>query len=441
LAAAAAPPPAVAPTPRLAKATDANLEAIFKRVLDKAPEPGEEGLIRKLPESFTDCRPALGGAYLVMKFPEMKRLGVFNIAQLKFERYIPIASSEILYAAGGALLVVFDPNQNVFELHDLNTFERIGAKASRIQGVLTDIEMGLHRSDKALISWADGRQELDSRHYGWLDMASMRAAALFPSRRGYSSPFRNDHYRDNVHMRLDSDLSRMVSWCTTHSPSGFIHATFDGDKVSANYEHSSYGSLSLIPDRARIVGSTGKLVDSKGGVRHDFGANNVMLFAVNGANLVVKIVADEATVIDAINLTELRKFKLPFKMEQLQWVKDKLTTDRMVFASAHLNRVAVLDNAGQQIAVFKLLDTPGAGASALPGAVKPGQRWTLKLNFAEGAKVRVEDAPAGVAYNAQTMSLAWQVPANEPPGNQLILLSVVEPGKEEVYHRVIVEVR
>jgi hypothetical protein len=53
----------------------------------------------------------------------------------------------------------------------------------------------------------------------------------------------------------------------------------------------------------------------------------------------------------------------------------------------------------------------------------------------------VEDAPAGVAYNAQTMSLAWQVPANEPPGNQLILLSVVEPGKEEVYHRVIVEVR
>lgn len=429
-----------APAPKPAAATSANLEAIFKRVLDKAPEPGEEGMLRKLPESFTDCRPALGGAYLIMKFPEMKRLGVFNIAQLKFDKFIPIASPEILYAAGGSLLVVFDPNQNVFELYDLNTFERIGAKVSRIQGVLTDIEMGLHRSDKALISWANGRQALDGRHYGWLDLASMRTVSFFTTAPGYASPFRNDHYRDNIHMRLDSDLSRMTMWCTSHSPSGFLHATFDGDKVNALYEHGSYDCLTLLRDRSRIVSSMGKLVDPKGGIRHDFGANNVMLFAVDGANLVVKISGQDAVVVDAINLTELRKFKVPVKLAPIPWAKDHLTLDRLVFASAHLNRVAVLDNANQQIAVFKLLESPGAGAGALPGAAKPGQLWTLKLNFAPGAKVRVEDAPAGVKFNPQTMSLAWQVPANAPQGSHLILLSVVEPEKEEVYHRVTVEI-
>jgi hypothetical protein len=55
--------------------------------------------------------------------------------------------------------------------------------------------------------------------------------------------------------------------------------------------------------------------------------------------------------------------------------------------------------------------------------------------------VTVEDAPAGVKYEASSATLSWQIPSSEPFGDVTILLSVLEPGKDEAYRRVVLRVQ
>ncbi|MFC1499286.1 trypsin-like peptidase domain-containing protein [Verrucomicrobiota bacterium] len=411
---------------------------IFETALKGAPDPGFEGLKKKMPETPTDCRPAYGGVYLIMKFPEMKKLGVFNIAHCKFEKYIPLPASNCIYAAGGTLLIVFDPNQKLFQVYDLVAFKRTATKMSRIQGYLTDINMGLFEPKKAFVSWADGATALDRRNYGLLEIPSMQITPFKTKER-----FRNTSYRDQIHVRVDERLTRFVSWCTSHSPSGFICGSISGLDVTQNYEHSSFGSLSLIPDKSRIISSRGKILDTKGGTRHDFKESGSVLFAVTGANLLLKVTGDKVSIIDAINLAERGTLTLPFKMKSSTWNKDDFTTDRLVFASAHLNRAVFIDNATQQIVVHKLsssaVDTKIL-AEELQG-VKAGTSWTRKLDYPAGTKILVEDAPSGVKLDSKSMTLYWKIPSVTEAGSHMILLSVTEPGKEEVYKRVSVTIR
>ena len=422
--------------------TSAAPSKIFEKALKNAPTPPAEGLKKKIPESISDCRPAYGGVYLVMKFPELKKLGIFNIAQAKFEKYIPLSNPDALYACGGRTLLIYDPNQKIFQIYDMSTFQRTGSKMSRLQGVLTDINMGLLTTDKAVVSWADGTGALDRRHYGLLELPEMQITPFRGDQTSRGNGFRNSCYRDNIHIRLDPKLTRFVSWCTSHSPSGFIYGTISGLAVSSHYEHSSYGCLSLLMDRSRIVASAGKLMDTKGNVRHDFKTRNTLLFAVDGANMVIKVEDKSATVVDAINLTELQTFTLPHTMKASHWNKNDFTTDRLVFASAYLNRAAFVDNSGQQVVVFRLSGGQNADvlAEQLSG-VQAGTLWTRKLKYAAGTRVTLEDSPEGVRFDSRAMTLSWQIPRTAKPGTHQMLISVVEPGKEEVYQRVAVTIR
>lgn len=419
-----------------------SLKEMYAKVRAEAPDPGPEGLTKKIPESVTDCRPAFGGVYLVMKFPELKKLGVFNIAQLSFEEYISIPSAETLYACGGNLLVTFDPHQKLFEIYNLATFKRLASRMSRLQGFLTDMNMALLKSDVAVVSWADGTGALDDRQYGLMEIPSMRVTPFRSGTKRHQGLYRNNTYRNNIHLRLDPRLKRFVCWCTSHSPTGFIYGTLDGLRVKSHYEHGSYGSLSLLPDPGRVVGARGVLLDPKGNVRHKFKGGGVLLFPVHGANMVIKVEDDKATVIDANNLTELQSFTLPFKLQSIGWAKNDFTTDRQVFASVHLDRAAFLDNKGREVAVFKLTgkNNPGVLADQLAG-VKPGSLWKRQLNLPPGTKVTVEDAPPGVKFDSDTMTLAWRIPRDLEPGTRLILISVTPPDEEEAYRRVSVTIR
>ena len=258
----------------------------------------------------------------------------------------------------------------------------------------------------------------------------------------HQSPFRNTSYRNNVHIRLDLHSKRFVSWCTSHSPTGFMYGSIDGNSVKSVYEHSSFGSLTFLKDPGLVVGSGGQLLTSAGKKKADLTKRNGMLFAVEGANMVIKVIGTKATLVDALNQTELQSFDLPFSIKRPNWTKTGFTGDRRAYASAHLNRAAFIDVPGQQVVVFKIAEGNNAAVMAeqLTG-VKAGTVWKRKLKYPANTRVTLEDAPDGVRLDTKTLTLHWSIPRGEPAGSKLILISVRQPGKDETYERVSVTIK
>ena len=429
--------PAITPTSTSTLATTANLSLakLFEKMMTGAPKPEPTGLKKALPEAPKDIRPAMGGAYLVMDFPVMGKLGVFNVAQAKFETYFPVPENYI-YTAGGTTLLVYLPKDRIFQIYDMRMLQRTGAKPSRIIGELTDIEMGLFNSQFALISYADDSAVLAKRHYAILNLDSFQTIEIIDN-----NFTRNRCYRDNIHMRVDENFTSVSSWATSHSPSGFIFARLSTRGVtSATYEHNSFGSL--LPDRLgqRIYSTGGKILGLKGEPLKEFASAS--LFPVRGGDYFMEVRKKQVTVRESVGNSEIRHFELPFEYANTQWTKDKLTDDRLVHGCAQLDRACFVDMKGLALYEFEL----GLGADtqqirqSLEG-VKRGTLWIRKMNFPAGTKVNVEDAPIGVKYEVATSTLSWPIPATQSAGSVTILLSVTLPGKDEGYQRVVVPIQ
>jgi hypothetical protein len=189
-----------------------------------------------------------------------------------------------------------------------------------------------------------------------------------------------------------------------------------------------------------VVDLTGKVIQTYRGAQ---------LFGVNGADQFLEVSGKKTVNVRNISdRASAQTITLPFSLE-MRSPRDphtKFTDDRSAFASAPLKRAAFVDAKGQAIYVFALQSgpsrkQPSADASPAKGAVAAGSRWSKKLDYPAGTRVVVEDAPAGVRYDKTTRSLVWTVPKGTASGTKQILVSVIQPGKEEEYLRVSVAVR
>lgn len=429
------PTPYAASTTALPPAASASTPAkIFEKMLAEAPKPGPTGLRKAIPEAPADIRPAFGGAYLVFHFPTIGKLGVFNVAQAKFDTYLPVSDNAI-YAAGGSTLLVYLPQDRVFQLYDMNTLQRRGSKPSRIIGELTDIEMSLFNSQLALISYADSTEALSRRHYAILNLDTFQSIEIVDPQNHFAH---NRCFRDNIHMRLDDNFTAVASWATSHSPSGFIFAHLSPQGIrSSAYEHSDFGSLS--PDRTgqRVYSTRGFILGPKAETLKTFAKS--ALFPVRGSDYFLEISKKVVTVREPLGGSEINRFELPFEYANTAWNKNHLTDDRVVHACAQLNRACFVDLKALSLYEFEL----GLGSNlqqirqALEG-VRRGTLWTRKMDFPAGTKVTIEDAPPGVKYDPTTTVLSWQIPPTQPAGNVTLLLSVTMPGKDEAYQRLVV---
>ena len=423
-----------ATTPTIGTATPIAMGKLFETMLASAPVPEPSGLRKAIPELPRDIRPALGGAYLVMHFPAMGKLGVFNIPQAKFETYFAVPENAI-YTAGGAYLLVFLPDDRIFQVYDLRTLQRTMSKPSRIIGEVTDIEMGLFNADSAMVSYADNKDALGKRRYGVLNFKTFQLTEFTDQN------LRNGSYRDNIHLRPNDQFTAFTSWCTSHSPSGFIFGrmTRQGLKDYV-YEHNDRGSLVLDRQSQRIYTTRGLVLGLKGDVIKEF--QGASLYPVVGADFFMEVRNKQAIIRQASGYGEIAKIDLPFDFATTAWNKDNFTDDRLVHASAQLNRACFIDNKNLAVYIFSL----GLGSDTkqlrqtLEGVPK-GTLWTQKLNHPAGTKVNVEDAPTGVKYDPATQMLSWNIPTTQESGNLIILLSVTPPGKEESYQRINVQVR
>lgn len=404
------------------------LFAIVEREMEKAELPPTTGTSRALPEDPSQIVPAYGGLYLLLVFPELGKIGVFNVVTGEISNYIDLKSKNSVVGAGGTRMVIHYPEQEVTELWDLSTFTKTGAAMTNLPAPIDKLEMPILRDDMALISWQGERSSSDSnRHYGIMKFPSCGVQQLDRSAGIKTTTFSNE-----IDIRIDPVGKRFTVWQPATSPKGFIFGRLLEDgKNESLHKHENYGALTF-GMCSKIIGSSGYILTETGRVTERIDGT---LVPVEGADAVVKQERGKATVIDLATRLELASLTLPsFRIES--WEKR-----RTAYASAYLNRFIVLDPTAPALHLFPLADLSTDVVKDLFSGIIPGKEWRRQISLSEQATVEMEDAPQGMVFNPETKTLSWNVPAEAPPGKTyLALLYVSDPGFDDRYERIHVRI-
>jgi len=256
---------------------------IYANALEGAEAPGPTGLRKKLPEVPVNAFPAYGGVYLALQFQKLGRLAIFNIAQGRFDKFIPLTDPDAVCSAGGDILVIYEPGKRLIHRWDMATLERLDTKLSQTEGDITEIAMAAHHSGLAVVSYTTGTGVLSPRGYGILDMASLKTTPI-TLREGQ---YRERHRRERVNIRLSNDFSALIQWCTSHSPQGFTYGAMRGPTVALNSEHKTVGAMTFAMDGKQIYATGGSILDLTGAAKHTF--KGAQLFSIYGSNGFIEI--------------------------------------------------------------------------------------------------------------------------------------------------------
>ncbi len=85
--------------------------------LDIKPAPIQAETSVKMPAPIGSVRVGGGGRFLVLHFPQIRQIGIFDVNEAKVTRYISPAEPDIRFAAGMTKLVVFSP-----QMRDIRRF-------------------------------------------------------------------------------------------------------------------------------------------------------------------------------------------------------------------------------------------------------------------------------------------------------------------------------
>jgi len=409
----------------------------YKKFLSSSPESTTNGLIKKLPEAPVDIVPAYGGIYLALQFKELRKLGLFNVVQGKIDEYISLESPDAVVAAGGKVLIIYEPVKRMFHRWDLSVMKCVSSKTNTLPFDVKLMTMSISNEQLAIISYIDGTRQHQSpkRDYMIMDVNSFR---ILPFMLPKDVSFRHDEERDKVNIRVDPLFTSFTLW-TSPSPNAFCHGTMRGRFLDMFYLHSTYGTLALSSSGKTVYSSDGQVLDQKGKALQQYESS--MLFSIVGSAHYLEITKDNtANIRDAVSHQVLSAVQLPIDVRA--GLLSELSHDRQIIACASLQRLAIFDARNTSIRVFNLSkpELPVAGSTPRKGH-SPDSLWVHKLNYPQGTKITIEVGPEGMTYDAQKESLLWKIPAQAKSGSVKVLVNVVVPGKEEEYLKLSVDIQ
>jgi hypothetical protein len=148
--------PPAAPQPQPAAVARLDLPPLPEPIEIK-PAPIKAETPYKLPETVSAVRVGGGGRFLVLHFPKMRKLGIFDVNEAKIVRFISLSEDDVHFAAGMTKLLVFLPGVRLLQRYDLLSGQR--EKMGRLdglpeQGKLDSFCMGHASAGPLLISTA-----------------------------------------------------------------------------------------------------------------------------------------------------------------------------------------------------------------------------------------------------------------------------------------------
>ena len=409
------------------------LEEDISALLKNAPSPGINGLKKKVPAKIIDAKLGLFGIFAILKFEDQTRLGIFNIAQVKFQKMLKMKSTNFKYTTAGSLLLIYYPNLNIIEMWDLLTMKKIKEKKIKIDDVITNLEMASDLNSKVFVSATFSTKYKYHRFYGVLDLETLQL-----------NKFKNDSLfayvfvSTFIHIRCNKDMMKILVWSTSCNPSGFNY-------IDLSYIHNiskkvikDYGSLNFADNDNWIIATNGFVLNSDGVALKKY--SDSMLFPVVGDDFYIqyklKSKDGEPNLIvrDINSHKKVTEFITDVKLKKKEFVWTDFTDDRQLLASRITDRMVLIDYINQSLRIYALgITRKGISFGNIPKAFL-GEKWICKINYPQKTKIVIEDGPENMTFNADSNMLIWDKPTTE--GTQDVLLSVIKPGEKEFYKEI-----
>lgn len=283
-----------------------------------------EDNVLQLDGAVEDVKVVDGGNYLACKLLAEAKIQIVDVRRRRSLGSIETTNEEVVYGAGGRLVVVYDAMTGKINSYDITNGRRVGTTMLPTGGVITAISMGAENDGVAVVRVAKGTKALDPVHYLLLDprRGSWTEVSSGP-------PPHNRSYRDREHLRLSPDGTRLGAWCSSHSPSGIIVGMIGRRTIEISYEHDSESWIMPLGSTRFFVTGTGKVLDAKGQKVKDLSQPLVpdvsgrYIFGIGSNGVLDVYSADSAKKVATMSCPSLAEVEL----RALQWARPEKAND------------------------------------------------------------------------------------------------------------------
>ncbi|MCA9175126.1 MAG: hypothetical protein KDB14_11640, partial [Planctomycetales bacterium] len=191
-----------------------------------------------LPASLDDLDVGGGGRYIALHFKTLRKIGIFDVNQLKITHYVAANEDDTKFAAGATKLLTVSGDKGVISRWDLATGERELSQTIKLDGPATHALLGSASDGPAIVG--SGQRSYDGAGL-LVDLATLKSSALGKSglQRGFG---------EGAQVRISANGNVLGIWATGVSPSGLQSVVRTGDQWVGRYEHDSVGYIVPSPD-------------------------------------------------------------------------------------------------------------------------------------------------------------------------------------------------
>lgn len=462
-------------------------DAAAKFDAQQVPVPSE-GLEVPLPGEPNRPLLANGGCQIVMHFPDLGKIGIFNIPAAKFDGFIDCLDLNPQFAAGGQVLVIYLPSSRLFEVYDLNTLQSRLTVKSPLRGQVRFIAMGM-KNAKRIFVLSDDKDKNDSEYYApcFLDVPTFAITSFDPYTEQNNNRFLSFTFiKSAPEMEGTSDeygQSFIVRRPLVSPPGLAFYAIRGAGDLDLTYDHIFPSALQFSQNGRFIITKDSILAPRSSEDLYkkiNPGASFTILAPVAGYGAIVEHTDPPSATTDAFHGFHLRglpgldviadipvgdeigpqlivhhsSMRAPIAPraanprpafggrpgapparpmpQPAQRIINEMpgTNASFMLSSAYCDRVAYLTTAEPKIFLFNLgLKERDQGTDV----AHPGAHFERKLNLAVGTSVTVQSGPAGLKFDEASGRLMWDVPKDVKTGQsvQVIMLIKTRDGKQD----------
>jgi WD40 repeat protein len=235
----------------------------------------------QLAGALTDLALGGGGRYLLLAMGRRKELAIFDVKRANVVKTLPLASEEVLVAAGARQAVLVYPGLDFLHRIDLETLALDGRARIPVSGRVTAVAMGSDSAGPILAAWSPAyRRDPNAHHYfSLIDLGSLKVLDVRSARysegkpstaafdawgglapiRGVIIPFELNG-RKSLHLRASAGGDLFGLWDTNNSPDGLATLALGDNEARVFYEHSTSTHVVPGPDgRTVYTGALGRV--------------------------------------------------------------------------------------------------------------------------------------------------------------------------------------
>jgi len=420
-----------APTPSTERAADA--QAV-----------GEAKSIR-LPGVADHVVAAGGGRYLLLQFPKLVKLGVYDLTHDKLTGYIPLPSNETAVACSLHNIVVLATDKKVIQRWNIEPLRKELTVALDVPEQIEGIAMGFASEGPILATTSGGPR--------FVSLQTLKPMGLSMESRG--------NWGDRVTAVASADGQTFAGWARGVSHAGVRRLQIQGDKLVARYDHTSAGVLIPSWDGTYLFGFQNIYDSNLHLVGGDRFRGALMLPALHPAYFiaipmqdrfqvrnhnasfgpVVYTVADRTKLLDLDPLTELQPESRSIGMA---YGEEMSMHERVFFVPQHGRLVTLAYSRDRLVSrAFDIIAAMNrAGIDYLfvdsvpPLLAKPGGAYRYQLQVKSktgGVKFTLDSGPEGMTLSPNGL-IKWDVPANIEAGQHGVIITVDDASGQTLLH-------